>query len=238
MSQKWICKEGKMVGKKLLLKNRANFLILVLIFAVSVLFTTCGGIGDEAPTSNLWEQLRNTAWTIKTETIEPGFWTGFYDNPDIAYKPRGTYTHTIGFYGPKNGPLASSIENASRFIPYFIVHTVFEGVYRWYDWDSTNNTWIYSHEEEKTETSYSRSRLEINRSGNQIHLDQVSSYFSDSFGIFISGDKLIVSDFYSSSEWWYFDYGGFGTYTKISSDPNYDWGEITDDPWWLQFSQQ
>jgi hypothetical protein len=178
-----------MTGKKLLLKNRGSFLILVLIFVVSGLCTTCAAEGDEAPSTNLWEQLRNTVWT-KEWVQEENAW--FMSN---------VIKTTIGFYGPTKGPYAHLVNQDA---PYLVIH------------DEQDVTYIFDGDG----TDYTNSEFSIISS---IRIDRFGSLISGNFPSFhisvhisVFGDKLTIS--HETSNWWL-----FGTYTKISSDPNYDW---------------
>jgi len=67
------------------MKNKF-LLLLPICLILSLNLTSCDDSINEKSVTGLWEQLRNTAWTMENDAV----------------------TFTIGFYGPQNGPSTSS----------------------------------------------------------------------------------------------------------------------------------
>jgi hypothetical protein len=182
--------------------NKKHFLLPLVCLIFCVWFTTCDD--DTEVVTDLWEQIRNTAWT---------------KDGDTSVK--------IGFYSPNKGP-ARDDEDLHRYAdpdnptPYVIV--VIDG--------------FFSYDSGYRLRSGHRFFILIDRTGNQILYGPVDKpYFQHRmFDISLSGNSMTISEFsnpelvYIDIYEWGVDYTEYslcdffnGTYTKTSSDPDYDW---------------
>jgi len=225
------------------MKKKPFLLLLPVCLAFCLHLASCDDEGKPVP--DLWEQIRNTAWTM--DKIVKDNETG----EDCVQN------NTIGFYAPNNGPYpgshgyntdgsisdggnttqkeepsaptilalvspgvkaVSSSPNNYVVTPYAVVRTFF------YDkapsW-SEAGTYFFDTID-----------MQINKTGNKIsdavpieYYDENNKihYLTRSFHISVSGDKMKIS----SVKWW--DIWGAerltGTYSKISSDPKYAFNE-------------
>jgi hypothetical protein len=189
------------------------FLILPVCFVLCMGITACADTSDDfPPNSDLWSQIRNTAWTKVGDT-----------------KP------TLGFYAPNKGPEArdyyydpSSEYNTPYVIYRYIPDDEGEDAY-WYD------EWNDEYHIAAGGTSYQY--IKINRDGNKI----CNTWDDVMFNISVSdnGYELTVkfpkSSGNSPDVVWGYDGGRIteGTYIKTSSDPNFifDDGEYRANLW-------
>jgi len=177
--------------------NKKLFLLILPICLVFCLgLTTC----EEEEVTDLWEKLRNTAWA----------------------KDAADGIHTIGFYGPKNGPTPSDWKD----LPYAVIRLT-----------SKSGRYYFGFIGD----------LVISRTGDKIIKDNY--YFSEklvlkldrqSFNVSVSDDGQFLTIKNAPSAYWlsYDNWVSYdkkewvhdstvidimGKYSKISSDPNYNW---------------
>jgi len=185
--------------------NKKHFLLIFLVcltFCLSL--TSCD---DEKEVTDLWEQIRNTAWTME------GVWN------DLGDGRKYDFNHTIGFYGPNKGPFSKNNPGNNAVSPYVVTRFNFYnyapswGEVGTYWFDTIDNIII-----DKTGHKISDA-IAIERRNpentNEIEL------LTRSFNISVSGDKMTIS----KVKWWdkWAAERLTGTYTKVSSDPNYNW---------------
>jgi len=206
--------------------NKKLFLLLLLIFLLFCLtFTTCDEDFQTESVPGLWEKLRNNVWTMEKTIKEDGV------IEDGVIK----ITYTVGFYGLLNGPGLKlfreyKVDTSDRLKnPYVVIRI------------TTNKGGLAF-----TELSY----LKINRTGDKISTAYSDAYIKwasekgwgtllpSSFNVSVSDNRLTISNanmvFYSTigslddDDFDYYKLENYfnqinGTYTKISSDPKYDW---------------
>jgi len=154
---------------------------------------------EEKEVTDLWDKLRNTVWTNN----------GKYNEGGKEYN----YSCTIGFYAPNKGPYANYNAIYKNVSPYFLMRWIWINKSPYPEWFEAGRY-----------HGFRIDNMEINRTGNKI---SESGFYSDgkpytwSFNISVSGDKLTISNAN-------FDVWLNGVYTKISSDPNYDWNQYSD----------
>jgi len=172
--------------------NKKHFLFLLpvcLLFCISL--TTC----EEEVVTDLWEKLRNTAWSG----------TSYYE----ADYGRFSIETTIGFYGSNNGPIPQRyFMGDAGFYPYFIIRQFY--------------SFLDSEEQHDTCYFYYAS-FQIDRTGNKIsNIYWSSNIYMYPFSISVSdnGEKLTLREDNKYSGLGHACYFS-GTYSKISSDPKY-----------------
>ncbi|MDR0444358.1 MAG: hypothetical protein LBH44_13235 [Treponema sp.] len=164
--------------------NKRRFLSLLLVYLICLGLTSCEAEIEAGVVTDLWEQIRNTAWTKDGDT-----------------KP------SIGFYGAKKGPHGA-----------FYVQCPY----------------LYFGEES---LFFIQDSFEIDKTGKQISCEYNFEMMAAgiSFKIFFdvsvsgNGERLTISkseaEYIYEGESYSLDevFISNGTYSKISSDPDYDW---------------
>jgi len=137
-------------------------------------------------------------WT-KTETITEG--NG--DKWDAIY--------TIGFYGPRNGPSPQNYYNSEPYI--FMRRIAFGNTPDWWKPGEYNYRLFHSMQIDNTGKKISVVDTWLNENDGSDYIQYFNVSVSD------NGEKLTISgarNFLAHET---------GTYTKISSDPNYNWND-------------
>jgi len=184
------------------MKKKLFLLMLPFCIIFSLWFSSC----EEEQVTDLWEKLRNTAWSkdsIKYTNFTEAWTDAAGRRQEYSFKLESV---SIGFYGPLKGPFGTNILLDNDVSPYAVTQQVYRLISgnppTW--WTGVNNVQIYHFP------------IQIDRTGNRIISSSLDSYSNISVS---NGVKLTVGG--DEDNWSGLFYPG--TYTKVSDDPNYIW---------------
>jgi len=192
------------------MKKKHFLLILPICVIFCLWFSSCD---EYEQVDGLWEKLKNTAW----ERTEEEIITTWRSSSNQAMYGNGV--RVIGFYGPRNGPSKNTATVGND--PYVAnggKYKSFSGT-RYPGWtqpytDTLNFFWSSTH------IQFDRTGNEIIFYGGEKMTDDEGKEHRVSNRISVSGDKLTIKA-PKGSDWGHLSEG---TYRKISSDPNFNWG--------------